>query len=247
MLEREKILSLAESDAPLLLFEEIDSTNNYAKELIRRGEAVHGSLVLSDFQSAGRGRHGHDFYSPKGSGLYLTILLDQDQKKTELPTIAAAVAVQRAIRECSGKVCGIKWVNDLFYNGKKVCGILAEALQAQHSWIIIGIGINCTDQAFPPELADIAGSLDIREEERSVLAGMLWKELDRAVSLPKEELLPEYREASLLLGKEITFRENDVLYSGKAIEIDEEGRLLVETEEGIRVLDSGEVSVRSWQ
>lgn len=168
----------------IYVFDELDSTNEYAKELAAKG-APHGTVVMARRQSAGKGRLGRSFYSPEG-GLYMSVIIrpDFDVSKVGLVTTAAAVAVAEAIDETAlkkadkeGSGCSanrealIKWVNDVYLDGKKVCGILAEGVSTNHTktsaaassgtidTIILGIGINTSTEGFPEELSSIAGAV----------------------------------------------------------------------------------------
>lgn len=243
----------------------LDSTNLRAKELAMQG-APSGTVILAEEQNAGRGRLGRSFASPKGSGIYLSVILRlQDELEISLlTTSAAAVAVCRAIRGLTGLEPQIKWVNDVYLNGKKVCGILTEASMDFESrtldYLVLGIGINVLDTALPPEVAAVATSLQ-RELggailSRSELVGRLLNELQEVLGgLAERSFLPEYRERSLLLGQAV-----DVITwgaggpagaaplrePGTALSIDEQARLIVRMDSGeLRTIGSGEVSVRA--
>ena len=146
--------------APVQVYDTLESSNRTAKLLALDG-APHGTLVLTAHQSAGRGRLGRVFESPAGKGVYLSVLLRPavPAASAQTATIGAAVAVCRAVQELCGLELGIKWVNDLYYQGKKVCGILTEAGTDLESgrleWLVVGIGLNLTATAadWPPELA----------------------------------------------------------------------------------------------
>ena len=152
--------------APVQLYDTLESTNRTAKLLALEG-AAHGTLVLAGGQTAGRGRLGRSFASPAGKGVYCSVVLRPPlpAANAQTATIGAAVAVCRAVQMLCGLELAIKWVNDLYYKGKKVCGILTEAgtdlESGQLEWLVVGIGLNLTATAedFPPELAAKAGSL----------------------------------------------------------------------------------------
>ena len=152
--------------APVQLYDTLESTNRTAKLLALEG-ATHGTLVLAGGQAAGRGRPGRSFASPAGKGVYCSVVLRPPlpAANAQTATIGAAVAVCRAVQMLCGLELAIKWVNDLYYKGKKVCGILTEAgtdlESGQLEWLVVGIGLNLTATAddFPPELAAKAGSL----------------------------------------------------------------------------------------
>ena len=141
--------AVGEYDAPIHLYDKLESSNRTAKTLALEG-APHGTMVLTSQQTAGRGRLGRRFESPAGKGIYLSLVLRPGLPMTEAQavTVSAAVAVCRAVKRLCGLDLGIKWVNDLYYNGKKVCGILTEAgadiESGQLEWLVVGIGLNLT-------------------------------------------------------------------------------------------------------
>lgn len=141
-------LYLDHPDVPVKIYRELDSTNRAAKEAAFSGEAGHGALILARRQKSGRGRRGRSFYSPENAGLYMSIVLRPDRTLKEglLITTAAATAVCRAVKKICGIDLGIKWVNDLYFHNKKVCGILTEAVTDFESgnieFAVVGIGLN---------------------------------------------------------------------------------------------------------
>ena len=233
----------------LFLYGEIDSTNSEARRRAMDGSGA--AVFLADRQSAGRGRMGRSFYSPGGSGIYLSLLLPLDGNPEDilLMTSAAAVAVRRAIFSATGRETGIKWVNDLYYREKKVCGILCEAVRtAERFYVIIGVGINLYTEVFPDELASVAGSLGVcGEDKRGELAALCISELYKIWNnISDSSFIEEYRRYSTVLGKEITYTENGVTYEGVAESIDERGRLYVRNDRGgVHILASGEISIRT--
>ena len=173
--------------APIYLYDSLESSNLTAKQLALTG-APHGTLVLTSHQQAGRGRMGRVFESPAGKGVYLSLLLRPDLSAADAQTvtIGAAVAVARAVKALCGLELSIKWVNDLYYQGRKVCGILTEAgtdiESGQLEWLVVGIGLNLTTSPadWPEELARTAGSLypgGPAPVSRAVLAGAIAREL----------------------------------------------------------------------
>lgn len=147
----------------LTVLDTVDSTNTYAKSQARQG-APHGTVVIADHQTGGKGRLGRSFSSPKGKGVYLSAVLRFDLPPTDWMhlTCVAAEAIRRAVLEASGLYAGIKWTNDLVYGRKKLCGILTELVTTPDGLAaIVGAGVNCTQQPeeFPPEVAAMATSL----------------------------------------------------------------------------------------
>ena len=241
--------ALGERELALRIYDCVDSTNSEAKRYALAGGAT-PCAFLAEAQSAGRGRMGRSFYSPDGTGIYLSVLLrvEDDLSDTVLLTTGAAVAVRRAIRQVTGVEAGIKWVNDLYLEGRKVCGILAESFFVGNArYAIVGVGVNLYTESFPEELRQIAGSL-LREERglRNRLAAALLAELyDLAGALRPERFMAEYRAASLVLGRQITYTENGITKNGYAEAVDDRGRLHVRhADGGEAILASGEISLR---
>jgi len=235
----------------------VTSTNTVVRELASGGEHE-GYVLVAGEQTAGKGRQGRVFYSPPRHGVYFSLLLRPGHKANDasLITSAAAVATAKAIEEVIGVSVGIKWVNDLFVGGKKVCGILTEAVFDMESGLVesavLGIGINITRQesGFPEEIKDVAATLTDRVEgEDSERCRLIAKILDNFWSfyqnLVKREFLDEYRARSIILGKEINIISFDETRAATAIEIDNNCGLLVEYENGEKaVLSSGDISIR---
>lgn len=237
--------------APVYLYDTLESSNLTAKQLALQG-APHGTLVIAAQQSAGRGRLGRRFESPAGSGVYFSVLLRPGicAPAAQAVTISAAVAMCRAIKALCGLELSIKWVNDLYYQGKKVCGILTEAgtdvESGQIEWLVVGIGLNLTTDHWPPELAHIAGSLfpgGPAPVSRAAIAGSAAREL---LSLcPAFDCLEEYRSRCFVPGHWITVCTGTETYAARALSIDEDGRLVIQRENGRReALSHGEVSIR---
>lgn len=246
------------------VLEKVDSTNNYAKRIENLSVP---NIIIAKEQTHGRGRMGRSFYSPPSKGLYMTIAFEPDFSldKSMLITTVAALAVCQAIESVVGIGPKIKWVNDIYLQGKKICGILTEAESnfetGTISRIIVGIGINCFEQIFPDEIEGKATYLKNAKKEftRNDLAGAVVNRLfDLTKDFDKKKLLREYKSRSMILGEQI------LLYGSsygqmpenggrgvkaRAIDIDENGGLVVEYLEGRRsremdVITSGEVTIR---
>ena len=234
----------------IALFDEIDSTNTEAKRRAMEGEQR--ALILARSQSAGRGRMGRSFYSPDGSGVYFSILmpLEKSLEGGVFLTTAVSVAVMRAIRTLTGKQVGIKWVNDLFWQGRKVCGILCESMSLGDTRsVVIGIGINLKSAEFPRELSAIAGSLCADEVSSVEMAAQICRELFSFLEDPTSpDWLEDYQKHSLVLGKAVQWIEQGVAHQGVAESIREDGALCVRDEEGKpSILRTGEISLRVTQ
>lgn len=240
-------------DAPIYVYDTLESSNQTAKQLALEG-AAHGTLVLTGQQSAGRGRLGRRFESPAGKGVYFSVVLRPERPAAEAQTvtISAAVAVCRAVRALCGLELSIKWVNDLYYRGRKVCGILTEAgadlESGQLEWLVVGVGLNLTtaSEELPEELAHTAGSLfpgGPSPVSRAALAGAIAREL--LALCPEFDCLDEYREKCFVPGHWVTVQTAGGSYAARALAIDEAGRLVVERENGRQeALRYGEVSIR---
>jgi BirA family biotin operon repressor/biotin-[acetyl-CoA-carboxylase] ligase len=231
------------------LFEEIDSTSSEARRRITAGER--GTfLVLAEGQTAGRGRQGKSFYSPAGGGIYMTLAIPAAGAPADVvcATTAAAVAVYSAILAQTGIETDIKWVNDLYWNEKKVAGILAEAVldhTGALTHILIGVGLNYGTVTFPTELAEIATSLSCEMRGRDGMIAAIARELLTTLQKPMADYLPLYRARSMVLGKDITYTQNGATYEARAVDIDENGGLVVlHTDGTCLTLQSGEISLR---
>lgn len=256
LFDKERLQALLPS-VPIHLFDTIDSTNRYAKQLASEGCIV-PTLVLAHSQSGGRGRLGRDFSSPKG-GIYLSLVLAPPSSVSlaSLITSAAAVAAARAIYQVCSISCGIKWVNDLFHDGRKVGGILTEGVlnveSGTLSSVVVGIGINFStpQQAYPPALRPIVTSLYGKSslvpkdvDASTLVAHLVTSLIGYSSALSDRSFLPEYRSRSIVLGKHIVIRSQKIQRKALAIAIDDEAHLIVETEDGKReILSSGEVSI----
>ena len=210
--------------------------------------------MIADSQSGGKGRLGRSFFSPEHAGIYLTVILRPDcaPDRAGLLTSLAAVAAARAVEKISGADVKIKWVNDLYLNGKKICGILTEGglgLEAGRlEYAVVGIGINVNRMEFPPELREIATSVGNEtgtSPDRNRLIAEILNELDGLYGdLETGAFLEESRRRSNVIGREVTVIEGGRKYPAKAVDIDGQGRLVIKTEEGRTCLNYGEVSLK---
>ncbi len=239
------------------VFKILDSTNNMLKTLAAAGEKE-GKVVISEEQSAGKGRISRSFYSPAGTGLYMSLLLRPQfsPEKSSFITSAAAAAVARAIETVSGCEAKIKWVNDIYCNGKKVCGILTEASMNLETggleYAVLGIGVNVNPpaQGFPEEIREVASSVFDQEQSegdiRSRLAAEILKNFwEYYQALGEKTFLKEYRERSMIVGHEILVLQGGSSKKAMALQIDDSCHLIVEYEDGsLETLSSGEISIR---
>ncbi|MBQ9030392.1 MAG: biotin--[Parasporobacterium sp.] len=232
----------------------VTSTNDVLKE--RASHLPGWYTVIAGNQTRGKGRRTRSFFSPPETGVYLSVLI-----KLPLPaetatriTTAAAVAACRAIEETTQAIPQIKWVNDVFVKGKKVCGILTEASISMESggleWAIMGIGFNVYEPegGFPEELAGIAGAISevrVRDLRSRIAAAFLIHFYQLCLDLTGASVAAEYRKRSFLPGKRINVIKGEQERPATAEEIDDECHLVVRYDDGTReVLSSGEVSIR---
>ncbi|WP_010681126.1 biotin--[acetyl-CoA-carboxylase] ligase [Acetivibrio cellulolyticus] len=244
-------------------FGKIDSTNNYAKKIALEG-CEEGTLVVADFQTSGRGRLGREWNSSDKKGVWMSLVLRPDIpfEEVQIITLAASIAVVRALKEVAQIEAGIKWPNDIIINGKKVCGILVEMNMEidRINFLVLGIGLNVNQKVndFPDELKDKATSLRICMEETLDNQKLLKRsELIRAILLKFEEIydkvnsgafeeiISEWKKYSVTLGKEVSMTYKDKQCIGIAEGITRDGKLIVKCEDGtVKEVLSGEVWVR---
>lgn len=239
-LNKEVILSYLTEDAPFLtVLDTVDSTNTEAKRLLAQG-FTSDRVILADCQTQGRGRLGKSFYSPKGSGLYMSLMMEHSLSVEELSLVTpfAAVAAYDAIVAVCGVEPEIKWVNDLYLHGKKICGILTELVE---NTLIIGVGINCTT-VFDGELSAIAGSLNAEGIRCRLAAELVGRLRNLKQAMQEKTFLITYRQRSMLIGKTVTIVGEDGCYTVTGI--GDWGELQLRSMNGnIRELRCGEVSV----
>lgn len=256
---KDKILSHLPPAHPwgqsLYWYETIPSTNTQAKVMALAG-APQGTVLLADSQSAGRGRLGRSFCSHSGAGIYMSVVLRPECSAADLMhlTCAIGVAACDAIEEVTGFRPGIKWINDLVANGKKLGGILTELVMdgTVIRSAIVGIGINCSqeDGDFPPELQSIACSLSTvtgKNIDRAKLAAALICHLETISRRlhDRQVIMDRYRTDCVTLGKQITVIQGDLCRPGLALAVQDDGSLLVRFDDGtVSPVSAGEVSVR---
>lgn len=239
------------------VYDEVASTNDLAKEYaVSHSDDI---VMIANYQTKGRGRRGRSFFSPKGCGLYISFLLHPktDIEKATQATCMAAVAVCKAIEKLTGKDVKIKWVNDIFLDGKKICGILTEGATSLEdgslSYMVIGIGINLyiPKDGFPDEIKNIAGVLftegELEEDMKNRLSAGIIRELTNLLgSGDIDDYLEDYRSRSMLIGNYVKILNGGTVSGGygKVEGIDDECHLIVRRDNGeVEALSSGEVSV----
>ncbi len=228
----------------------VSSTNTLMKEYGHNNGEEYSVLIASS-QSGGRGRMGRNFYSPNNTGIYMSILLRPKKGMNPLNiTTDAAVCCARVFEKMTGETAQIKWVNDIYMHGKKVCGILTESALGENPFAVLGIGINVLPptEGFPEDIKDRAGAVftENRPFLREEVIIELLREFFYTYENPERSLLfEEYKKRSMIIGKDILVLRNDGEESAKAIGLNEDYSLIVQKENGqIENICSGDVSIK---
>ncbi|NLA53208.1 MAG: biotin--[acetyl-CoA-carboxylase] ligase [Clostridiales bacterium] len=247
---QDKISGLVHDDAVASMgircFKSLDSTNAYAKDWLKSYIRL-PALVLADLQTQGRGRLGRSFFSPSG-GLYLSMIVDCKGIKPGMLTTLAAVSVLEAAKAMQLPQLQIKWVNDILLQRKKVGGIMAEGISSKGELTsaVIGIGLNTADVQFPIEIEQRAGTLQAEglAIDRERFAALIFSHF--LVNLPEiPSHMSMYRQNCVNIGQQLRFEQKGIVYFGRCEDVDDNGGLLVQTEDGLMRLEAGEVSIRS--
>jgi BirA family biotin operon repressor/biotin-[acetyl-CoA-carboxylase] ligase len=231
----------------IIRIEETESTNAVAKKMALDGEKE-GTVIIARRQSKGRGRMGRSFFSPDGKGIYMSVIIKPENPV--LITSFASVAVARAIKKVSGAETQIKWVNDVYLNSKKICGILTEGVYRgdELRYAVLGIGVNVKKMQFPEDISDIAASVENEIEHeisKEILENQIIEELDTLYDTYKDgKFLDESRERSMVIGREINVIRGNETETAMAVDIDDKGGLVIEKDGKRHVLYSGEISIR---
>lgn len=242
---------------PIHTFKTIDSTNNKARSFAMKSSQNQG-VVLAEEQTKGRGRLGKSFYSPSQTGIYMSFFLKPNLSMADatLVTTATAVAVCLAIEKLTTKRPSIKWVNDIYLNDTKICGILTEAVSDFESGkietLIVGVGLNVKEPltGFPTEISTIAGSLttDTEKEisDRNLLIAEIMNQFHMIYQTIEERtFLEEYKKRCFVIGRKITFKERKQEFEAIPIDIDPQGGLVVQLADGQqRTLSYGEIIMK---
>ncbi|MCX5751011.1 MAG: biotin--[acetyl-CoA-carboxylase] ligase [Candidatus Saganbacteria bacterium] len=214
-----------------LFYSEIDSTNEEARRLVKQG-VQEGTVIVAESQTAGYGKWKRTWFSPKGDGLYVSIILFPTETFSPLEfSLLGTLASVKAIKTLTGLEARIKWPNDVMVNGKKIGGVLVEKVK---EWIVIGIGLNVNVKTFPDELKENASSLYLQlgsEVNKEELLDLLLKELDQLYP-SKEQICAEWKSLSDTLGKQVKVVNQQGSFQGKAIGYGFHGELILETSDG---------------
>lgn len=246
----ESNLSKKYKNLDIVFADKMDSTNNEAKRQII-SQNNRNLLVVTNEQTNGRGRRGKEFFSPR-SGAYMTLVIHPNVaiNQSICVTSAAAVATVKAIKELTEKKPQIKWVNDIYLDDKKLAGILTEAVSDYEdgfvSNVLIGIGINFKSCAVPKEIEDKVAFLDSDGLKRNKLIALITENLLEITNdLTDLSFFDEYRKLSIVIGKKIIFEENGKMVECEAVDIDNNGELIVKLLSGkLRKLNSSRVSIK---
>ena len=255
-IEIEEVCNTTKIAKEVYFYEQTDSTNNCIRKLAKEGKKE-GVVAVAEIQTAGKGRRGKGWQSPKGTGIWMSMLLTPNITPPEAPvlTLLAGLAVCRAVRQQTGLTAMIKWPNDILISNKKICGILTELYAEMDSvhFVITGIGINVNTEVFPEELQKTATSLKIEKGEtisrKNIIMAVI-EEFEKIYLQYEKEcsFLPfreEYKKYCINVGKELQVLSKQP-FIAKGIDITEQGELLVQKQTGEKVVVfSGEVSIRN--
>lgn len=253
--ELKSVIQTKKAGQCLYFFDEVDSTNNQAKLLAETG-VPDGTLVVAETQCAGKGRRGRQWLSPKGTGIWMSLVLRPDipPDRAAMLTLVAALAVSDGIETVTGLKPEIKWPNDIVINGRKLCGILTEMSteMGDINYVVIGIGINVGMPDFPDEIRAIATSLALEGKpvRRSGLVNQILKAWEQYYEVYLQTadlsgLMQQYNDRLVNCNRRVTVLKPEESYTGMSHGIDRLGRLLVEKEDRtVEAVMSGEVSVR---
>lgn len=238
----------------ITIFDELDSTNNYLKKIGSQGES-NNQLVIAESQTDGRGRMGRSFFSPDGTGIYFSLLLHPkfSAEKSLFLTVMAAVSVAETVMKYNKNDVKIKWVNDIYIDGKKVCGILTEGAinnDKMLDYAVVGIGINVItpENGFPDDIKDIVTAIfpgNAEESNKEKIVADVVNNFFDMYNGNDTDYVRRYKEYSYLKGKEINLISGDSVRPATVIDITDNCHLLVKNEnDEIEEISSGDVSVR---
>ncbi|MDD3015248.1 MAG: biotin--[acetyl-CoA-carboxylase] ligase [Lactococcus chungangensis] len=240
MIKREMILAQNPWLTDVSVVAETTSTQIDAKN-----DLVDKKLFIADMQTQTRGRFGRQYFASNGDGIYMSLVLKISEDVKDY-TILTAAAVLTAIENLTTKKPLVKWVNDIYLDNKKICGILVEHLLSSNS-IIIGVGLNFNIESFPIALREKAGSLFTNETPtitRDILIAEIWSQFHQLSS--SQDFFNIYKSHSFILGKTVEFEENGHTIIGTATDLTETGELIVNSDGLVKVLSSGEISLKKW-
>ena len=254
-----KLLKQHSNEIEILTYDSVTSTNDIAKEYAINNPTKEVAIIASK-QTAGRGRRGRSFFSPDGTGLYLSVLLrpDIEPQSISLLTPFTALCVANAIESVSNEIPKIKWINDIYINNKKASGILCEAALSPEGnkpdYVIVGIGVNLSTptEGFPDEIKEIATSVfgdkmpDAKTVE-SLCATVIGQLLNYKKEIDSRLFIDDYKNKLFMLGHEVNVITPNETYLATAIDIDSDAHLIVLLPDGTKkTLDAGEISIKTY-
>ncbi len=251
----EKIKAYLKYDIDIEVLDTATSTNALLKERAEAG-VREGTLLVTAMQTEGRGRLDRRFFSPKDRGLYFSFVVKPTTESGDFLTIVAAIATHSVIEKYSPKTIGIKWINDIYADGKKCAGILVEGSRnidnGSLKYAIVGIGINLYEPegGYPDDIKNIATAMfdnatNHIDIENKIVAEIVNTFFDLFNNFLKDRVIAEYKSRLFILGKSVTVCKSDQEVLAKAIDIDREGRLVVRLEDGhLESLNCGEIRLR---
>ena len=243
-------------ETDLKFFTVVDSTNTVIKSLADEG-AQEGTCVVALSQTKGQGRSGRSFFSPEGGNLYMSLLLrPKNDDITSKITIAAAVSVSEVLDGVFDIHTGIKWVNDIIYDDRKVCGIVATACNVGHAdmYVILGIGINIYAHDVPDDILSVYGSIinkpcDLSEDDqRSFVKDLAGKIINRFSKYYEEPdshaLIKGYRKRSCVIGRQVLYLSGNNTETATVIGIDDDGGIILDMNGTVRTYRDGEIRIK---
>lgn len=242
---------LGEGAPEIFVYDTVSSTSDLARAHALQGGGT--AVFIAEQQTAGRGRRGRSFASPRGGGIYMSLLFTPSHtaRSGVLFTTGAAVATCRAVEDVTGICPEIKWVNDLRLGGKKLCGILTEGSidpeSGAFTYAVIGVGINVRSVSLPPEVEAIATALDRHTEQptdRNLLAARMIFRLLESLTEDRAAQMERYRALCPVVGKEVTVLRADERFSARVLAIEDTGELRILKNGEQMLLSSGEISIR---
>lgn len=233
------------------IFGSVTSTNDFAKQLIDTNNFCHGTTIIANSQTKGRGRFSKTFYSPANTGIYFSTILEIPLKIQDiyLITIISAISVCNTISKLYKLNPKIKWINDIYLNNKKICGILVENISNHTNFVskavIVGIGINVSTNVFPKEIENKAASIMSNDISRNLVISEIMNNLFNLLkNVYDKKIIDEYKKLSCVLGKEISYIKNGKKFFAKAVDINKYGNLIIKDgSNNISTLDCDEISI----
>jgi len=244
--EIKNYLNIKYKNISIKIFDTISSTNDYAKQAVSQKQIKDTTLIITNSQTAGRGRFDRNFFSPAQTGIYMTFVLFPKKTINDilLITIISAISVVTAVKKLTGINLNIKWVNDILLNNKKIAGILTETVLNSKTntveSLITGIGINVTTEKFPDELKNIAASLNVNISRNKLIAEIMNIFFDLYNGNEKINLMDLYKKY-LIANKKVIYYIDGKKFTGKIESINNNGNLIINSNNKQAILNSGEI------